>query len=63
MTDDPKRVPGEPARKRRHHEVDVEPHAHPGEPRRVVSTDHEDCFHEPSPASRRASGHGRQAHG
>lgn len=33
----------------RHHEVDIEPHAHPGEPTRVVVTDHETSSREPLP--------------
>ena len=62
MTDDPKRAIAQP-QKLRHHEVDVEPHAHPGEPRCVVSTDHEDCLREPSPGSRRENRHDREARG
>jgi hypothetical protein len=62
MIDESNRVPV-PGHKLRHHEVDVEPHAHPGEPRRVVSTDHEDCVHEPSPGSRRPSRHDREVRG
>jgi hypothetical protein len=60
MTDDPKHLRVQGHKVRRHHEVDVEPHAHPGEPRRVVSTDHEDCLREPSPISRRSSRHERE---
>jgi hypothetical protein len=61
MIDDPKHVPQQGQRKLRRHEVDVDPHAHPGEPRRVVSTDHEDCRREPSPCFSRSSRHGREA--
>jgi hypothetical protein len=63
MIDDTKRVLEAPARRQRHHEVDIEPHAHPGEPRQVVSSDHEVCQHEPQPASRRTSRHAREGHG
>jgi hypothetical protein len=62
MTDDTKRVGvGMPLRQR-HHEVDIERAAHPGEPRQVVSTDHEGCTHEPIPASRRPQRRERGVH-
>ena len=48
MTEEPRRVP-RPERQPRHREVDIELHAHPGEPRRVVTTDHESSPHEPLP--------------
>jgi hypothetical protein len=52
MTDEPNRLPPPPARPpQRRHELDIEGPAHPGDPRRVVSTDHEDCVHEPVPGS------------
>jgi hypothetical protein len=47
MTEEPRRPRTE--RHVRHHEVDIEPHAHPGEPRRLVTTDHESCPREPVP--------------
>jgi len=62
MTDDTKRVVVELPRRTRHHEVDIERTAHPGEPRQVVSTDHEDCLHEPIPASRRPQRRVRNTH-
>lgn len=48
MTEEPRRLP-RTERQVRHHEVDIEPHAHPGEPRRIATTDHESCPREPVP--------------
>lgn len=47
MTDDSPRLPR--TERQRRHEVDIEPHAHPGEPRRVALTDHETGWREPAP--------------
>jgi hypothetical protein len=52
MTDQPKRVVPLPRNKLRHHEVDLEAPTHPGEPRRLTSSDHEQGLHEPVPTSR-----------
>lgn len=48
MTEEPRRLT-RTERQLRHHEVDIEAHAHPGEPRRLVATDHEFCPREPMP--------------
>ena len=61
MTDDTKRVVAELPRRVRHHELEVERTAHPGEPRRVVSTDHEDCLREPAPGVQRRAARERHA--
>jgi hypothetical protein len=50
MTDESQRRLPRTERQRRH-EVDIEPHAHPGEPRRVALTDHETGWREPAPRS------------
>lgn len=47
MTDDSQRLPR--TERQRRHEVDIEPHAHPGEPRRVALADHETGWREPTP--------------
>lgn len=53
MTDESQRRLPHTERQRRH-EVDIEPHAHPGEPRRVALMDHETGWREPAPRARSA---------
>jgi hypothetical protein len=48
MTSEPSRLPRR-ERQVRHHEIDIERHAHPGEPRQPVTTDHETATREPLP--------------
>jgi hypothetical protein len=64
MTDEPKRAAARTQRKSHRQEIDVEPPGHPGEPKRIVTTDHQQAiWHDPVPRARppepRDAGHPR----